>query len=164
MPHRRLADARRVRRPRLGRRAALVADPLGEGIAIDRLKGSPSLRAGMFPLDVRIDGGDHDARVVDPFHAPRRQLGVEPLGLRERRDPEERPQTGVGVDGETAREPLVERQPAGGDRLDAARPLRLGGGEADQPAVDPELLARRAGVDAGVLDPTEQPGLERRIH
>src|SRR6185369_13904518 len=62
------------------------------------------------------------------------------------------------------RELLVDRKAARSDRLDAARSLGLAWREADQPAVDPALLARRGGMDAGVFDPREPGGVEAGGH
>lgn len=57
---------------------------------------------------------------------------------------------------QTARELGLDRKAAGRDGLDAACPFRLAGRKANQPAVDPALLAGRAGIEAGIFDAREQ--------
>ena len=89
-------------------------------------------------------------------------MAVEPGRLRERRDAHVRMQPGRGEERQAQGELGVDVEPTRRDRLDAAGALGLAGREAEQPAVDPALLARRAGVDAGILDAGEQRLVERR--
>ena len=113
-------------------------------------------------VNASSDASDHHPRVVDAHHAAVGEMAIEPGRLRERRDAHVRTQPRRGEERQAERELGVDVEPTGRDRLDAARALGLAGRESEQPAVDPALLARRAGVDAGVLDAGEQRLVEGR--
>ena len=135
-----------------GRRTARDADPLGEGSRLDRL----DALIGGSPRRARVECGegrdDHHARLLDALPAERCKMVVETGRLRERRDANERMETGRGEDRQAERKLVVDAKSTGRNRLDAARPTRLAGRKAQQPAVNPALLSRRARVDAGVFD------------
>ena len=89
-------------------------------------------------------------------------MAIEPGRLRERRDAHEWAKPRGREERQAQGELGVDAESTWRDRLDAARALGLAGREAEQPAVDPALLARRTGVDPGILDAGEQRLVEGR--
>ena len=162
MGHGRLADALGVRLALAGRRAARAADPVGESLGRGGFDRTARTRVGASSREGIERCEDHHPGLVDALHAELGEMAVEPGRLRERRDAHERAKPGRRKERQAEGELGVDAESAWRDRLDAARALGLAGREAQQPAVDPALLARRAGVDPGVLDAGEQRLVEAR--
>jgi hypothetical protein len=140
------------------RRAAQLANGLRKGAVAQRLPDQARRQrlAGQ-PIERRAH---HHARVVDACPALRFELTVEFVRLREGRDAQHHRQLRFVEHG--LRQLLHQGQAPGRNGVDAARALGLARRKAHQPAVEPTLLRRRAGVEAGVLDARQQRWAEAR--
>ncbi|MFO1282452.1 MAG: hypothetical protein U1F51_08275 [Burkholderiales bacterium] len=83
------------------------------------------------------------------------ELGVERRRLRERRDAEQERQPALGVDTLAIGDLVGERERRAEVRVDAARPLRLSGREAQHPAVVEHLAPRLQRVQTRLLDASQ---------
>jgi len=145
------------------RRAAKDTDHLREGCVRQLLQG----RAGW-----RGDGAKvwqhHHPRVVVTLHADRLEHAIQAHRLAERRDAHHQGQRGCGIDRLAQRQLVGHRHSPWRHGIDAARALGLSRRQAHQPAVEPALLRRRAGVEPRVFDPRQEIGIETarddRVH
>ena len=162
--HRRGGDPLGVRAPLQRRRAARQADPLGELVGVGGCRSAPQPAARQ--RSSRRTGRARRAtmtRVSSMRSMPRAaRWRSSPAGSENGVMRTNGAQAGGGEERQAERQLLVDAEPSRSDRLDAARALGLAGRESHQPAVDPALLARRAGVDASVLDPRQQRVVDRR--
>ena len=159
--HGRLDQALRVRLPLRQRRAAQLADDVARRFRARRVRILHACGSGS-RLE-RRQVGSTMTRVSSKRCSPARARRVEFRRLRERRDANDQGQAVLRRTAAGTRPALSHRQAPGGDRIDAAGALGLARREAHQPAVDPALLRRCAGVQAGVLDAGQQVGVDRSV-
>ena len=175
--HGRVRQAQRVAGDVVGWRAAQSAHGLRKGKAV---QGHPVQTDGQ-------TGGHTDGHTGRPMRGdrcsgPRRQCGqnhhaggvhhaialgcqffVQPRRLCEGRQAKDHGQAGRCVNRRCQCQLPGQRQATGGERIDAAGPARLTGQVAHQPAVQPTLLRRGAGVEAGVFHARHQ-GVVKKVH
>ncbi|NBU88952.1 MAG: hypothetical protein EBS16_07075 [Betaproteobacteria bacterium] len=134
----------------LGRRSAQRAHHLCVLVGVGQ--GDAQAR-GLGPgVQARQVGVDHHAAVIKNVPALGLQVGIQVFGLREGRDAHHQGQLMFAIQALAGGELVTERLGAQGNGIDTAGPLGLARAVAHQPAVHPQLLGGRAGIDAGVFD------------